>query len=343
VYEIDFLAVENEDGDSTKSGDAIAMHFDERVVVIDGGFSSIGDNLADHINTYYGSTHVDLLISTHPDTDHLNGLIKVLERCTVGELMMHLPWLHNSRANVIGNYEKIVEIYNLAISKGVTVTEPFTGESRFADQISILGPTKVYYEELLSEAVTEASAGKESLRASAGGFGTLLLSKATRVLERVVSFFPAETLNDLDETSPRNKMSVITLLQVDGKRMLFTGDAGIPSLEAAADWYEATVGAFSLSPLSLLQAPHHGSKRNVGPAILDRLLGAPGAHFSVVNAVVSSAKLSEKHPSPKVTNALGRRGANVNVTEGSTIAFTSGQRTGWAPKPTVGPLEESDD
>ncbi|MCM6761170.1 MBL fold metallo-hydrolase [Rathayibacter sp. ZW T2_19] len=345
MYEVDFLPVENEDGDSSKSGDAIALRFtvatqsNPAVVVVDGGFGPVGDALVDHVEQYYGTSNIDLVISTHPDTDHINGLIKVLERCQVGELMMHLPWLHNASASSLGNYEKIVQLYDLAVEKGVTVTEPFTGTARFGEALRILGPSKGFYEEQLAEAVAAAS---ETAALSARSFGATLLAKATKLLERTRSLFPVETLTDADETSARNKMSVVTLVQVDGENFMLTGDAGIPTLNEAAEEYERVVGPFSSYPLTLFQAPHHGSHRNLGPAILDRILGPKDAAFNSTLALISSAKASEKHPSPKVTNALGRRGAIVAATEGRTITHMTGHRDGWGPITPIGPLEEED-
>ncbi len=348
MYEVDFLPVEVNNGGSTKSGDAIAMRFtapdrgEPAVVVIDGGFSSVGEELAEHVEAYYGSTKVDLVISTHPDSDHINGLIKILEMCEVRELMMHLPWKHDGRADQLGNYEKIVELYDLAVARGVQVTEPFTGEARFGGALNILGPSEEFYEAQLAEAVSSPEALSLSASGAFGAVATQVLKAGKRVLERVRSFFPAETLSDSDETSARNKMSVVTLVQADGARFLFTGDAGIPSLEGAVDQYESTIGSFESNPLELFQAPHHGSHRNLGPTILDRILGQEHSPYGSTNAVISSAKLSEKHPSPKVTNALGRRGARVAATEGRTICLSSPVRSGWSPVEPIPPLEEDE-
>lgn len=347
MYEVDFLPVEAVEGGSTKSGDAISMRFsvpgrlDPVVVVVDGGFGAVGVDLATHIADYYESQRVDLVISTHPDGDHLNGLVKVLEQCDVGELMMHLPWLHNPQASEIPNYEKIVELYDLAIAKGIPVTEPFTGEDRFGGALCVLGPSVGFYEEQLSAEVSEVS-GVAVLSAAHGSFGSQVVATGRRVLEKVLSLFPAETLSNADETSSRNKGSVITLIQADGRRFMLTGDAGIPSLEHAADEYERLVGSFSDYPLNLFQAPHHGSHRNLGPAILDRILGTKDQPFGETSAIISSAKLSEKHPSSKVTNALGRRGAKVNVTEGSTICYGTAARVGWVAQQPLPPLEEDE-
>lgn len=348
MYQIDFLPVENENQDSQNSGDAIAMRFTvpgmtrPAVVVVDAGYTATGDELVDHIAQYYDTDHVDLVISTHPDSDHVNGLTTVLERLSVGELLMHTPWAYRTDASNLGNYEKIRELADLAAAKKIPITQPFTGVRRLGGAVTILGPSEQYYQQLLNEALDEVYSGKAAERQSSLYASGGLMTKLTKAIERTLAYFPIETLSNADETSPRNKMSVVTLLNLDGERKLLTGDAGIPSLEAAADYYELNVGPFASNPLSLFQAPHHGSHRNVGPDVLDRILGTKDAAFSATTGIVSSAKSSEKHPSPRVTNALGRRGANVYATEGKTILHhgNGGARTGWSSATKVGPLVE---
>jgi glyoxylase-like metal-dependent hydrolase (beta-lactamase superfamily II) len=100
VYEVDFLPVESENGPGSKSGDAITLRFsvpdqsNPVVVVIDAGFQATGDAVVSHIKQYYDTDVVDLMISTHPDADHINGLSVVLEQLRVGELLVHQPRLH---------------------------------------------------------------------------------------------------------------------------------------------------------------------------------------------------------------------------------------------------------
>ena len=348
MYELDFLPVENEDGDSTRSGDAITARFthpteDRQIVIaVDAGFSAIGATVADHIQKYYKTNRIDLVVSTHPDTDHLNGLKTLLETCDVDELLIHKPWLHNHQAHKIGNYERIVEIVELAESLGVTVTEPFAGLMRFGGAVTLLGPTKDYYSEMLAQAISEAD-GTIGLSASARFSATL--TKGVKVLRRTLSAYPFELLTDVDDTGPRNNMSVITLLNVDSHRMLLTGDAGIRALDQGIDVYEVLMGdTIAKLPLHLLQAPHHGSHHNLGPTVLDRILGPVGApHSTGTSAFISSSEASEKHPSPRVTNALGRREAAVFVTEGRTIChWTPGTtRDGWGNLSPLGPIEEA--
>jgi beta-lactamase superfamily II metal-dependent hydrolase len=348
VFEVDFLPVENEDQDGGKSGDAIALRFTvhaerrQAVVIIDGGRGYTSEKLIDHVQRYYGTRVVDLMISTHPDADHLNGLISTVKGLDVRELMIHQPRLHARDVSAFSNLEAVDELLAAARQHGVSLVEPFTGASRFGGQIAILGPSRSYYEGLLAQHLWEEKSA--TLSASQG---SRWLQRGINLLERAVEWLPIETLSDDGETSARNNSSVITLLTVDGERMLFTGDAGIPALEAAASNFEHVYGSFETYPLSFVQAPHHGSKHNLGPAILNRILGTPQApHASSTVAFISSANAAPKHPSPKVVNALKRRGCFVGATEGNTICHKSpdvATRAGWGALQSLPALVEDDD
>jgi beta-lactamase superfamily II metal-dependent hydrolase len=348
MYEVDFLPVESDAGPGSKSGDAITIHFkrasngEDMVVVIDGGFTDVGDDIAHHITKYYNTNYIDLVISTHPDADHINGIARLLEQSQVGELLVHQPRLHNSDVRDFSNIEAVDNLLRVAQDRGVRVSEPFTGLTRYEGQLLILGPARDYYETLVKQHLAEMSSGTAAAATVSKG---RVVALAQRLLERVLSYFPIETLTDEGETGPRNNSSVITLLQLDGDRLLFTGDAGVPALESAADFYESSVGRFNSYPLAFVQIPHHGSRRNVGPGILDRVLGSASRPFGSTVAFASSAKADEKHPSPKVLNAFGRRGCRVAASEGRAICHSNdaSPRLGWSTITPLPPLREDDD
>lgn len=333
-----FLPVENEDQDSSHSGDAIIAAIDvpgrasPAIVVTDAGFTGTGQEVVDTLRTHFGTGHVDLLISTHPDTDHLNGLQTVIEQCSVDELWLHQPWDHHDAAQQLGNYERIVDLYDAAVARGILVVEPFAGLQRFGGALTVFGPTRQYYEEQLAAALADTGG---SLYASAGR----IFKAVGTVLQRArLLTYPCETLTDVDDTSARNNLSVVTLLAADQQRVLLTGDAGIGALEQAASRYEQRYGSFAAVPLTVFQAPHHGSHHNVGPTVLDRIVGPVGSAGLKPFAMISSAKSSEKHPSPKVTNALGRRGVRSFATEGR--AVTIGMN--GTPVDPIPPMQEDD-
>ncbi|MEU7811852.1 MBL fold metallo-hydrolase [Pseudonocardia sp. NPDC049154] len=345
MLEIDFLPVASSTAEgSTKSGDAITGRFTDgdgrqRVIVVDGGYQATGQELVDHIRCYYETQHVDLVISTHPDADHINGLATVVEQLDVDELLIHQPRVHAIPGiTSFSNIEAVDALIAVAKDNSTMITEPFTGLERFGGALQVLSPDEDFYEDLIREHLAQVTAGTKSISLSSIGL------RARNLLERAVSLLPAlETLTDAGETNPRNETSVVTLLDVAGHRMLLTGDAGQRALTRAADRYEAVIGEFEFSPLALFQVPHHGSRRNIGPTLLDRILGPRYAAFASVSALISAAKDAPKHPSAKVVNALKRRGARVVVTAGTPVCHSDGSgmwRAGWGPAPEVPALDE---
>ena len=349
MYEIDFLPVESTSGEGSKSGDAVACRFTvestgtQAVVVVDGGFSDTGGQLADHISKYFGTATVDLMISTHPDADHLNGLSTALDVLNVQALWMHLPWMHSGGVDEhFSNIEAVRDLAEKAEARHIPITEPFTGLQGFGGQVEVMGPSEGYYKELVEQHLEEERSGySRGTTSQRPG----LIAKGLDLLERMAASLPIETLTDESDVSPRNNSSVVTLIRADDRHLLLTGDAGVEALEYAAEEYEAKFGSFEASPLKFLQAPHHGSKRNLGPTILDRILGPKGSAFQPTTSFISSAKAAPKHPSPKVVNALSRRGASVSATEGRAISSHSGSssRPGWVPLTPLSALVEDDD
>lgn len=63
-----------------RRADAITLRYSvngtEGIHVVDGGYLDTGDQIVEHLKTYYGTTVIDHVILTHPDRDHANGLRK---------------------------------------------------------------------------------------------------------------------------------------------------------------------------------------------------------------------------------------------------------------------------
>jgi beta-lactamase superfamily II metal-dependent hydrolase len=263
---------------------------------------------------------VDLVISTHPDSDHTSGLRTVLQELNVGRLWMHKPWEHSERIRDLFKDGRITdeslkerlrrayryahELEQLAIQKKIPITEPFTGVSFGDGIIKVLGPTKKYYQELLLESAKTPETKSEDfgLRGLTKAFASIKAS----VLNWIEETLHIELLDDTGETSAENNSSVVSLFTFDNKKYLFTGDSGIPALERVIEYCQSV--SEDISNLDWKQVPHHGSQRNISPAILNAI--------RTKVAFVSASKGAPKHPSFKVTNAYNRRNAMVYTTEG---------------------------
>ena len=344
-YEVEFLPV----GSGDCGGDCIVIRHGSLVnpenwfiTVIDGGYAEDGKKAAEHIRQWYGKTaYVNLLISTHPDADHCNGITSLLENIDVKSIWMHKPWEHGDVVKQLfqsgsqitsttindklrKSLEAAHDVAELAAKKYIPVTEPFTGLTDPTGRFVVCGPTKAYYQTLVSQF---DCLGSGSLAAAVAALLKSGISAAKDVVAAVAEDWYTDGIHDDPKPiSPQNNSSVITLFRSDGRNFLFTADAGIPALTNAADWLEAQ--GFDFNSLSLVQVPHHGSRRNVGPTILDRLLGPRLAQpyddtQRKRNAFVSAAKDGgPKHPSKRVMNAFRRRGAPVTRDEtGITIRF----------------------
>lgn len=342
-HEVDFLPV----GDGERGGDAICFrygYFDGNrdqyvVVVIDGGTKASGEALVEHIKKYYETEIVDLVISTHPDADHCSGLTEVIEGLDVRMLWMHKPWEHaeeirtlfkngkitdeSLRVNLRKSLENARELHDLAARKSIPIYEPFSDSKGEGSQFLILGPSKEFYQSLLPH-FRDTPQPKQEI----AGLQTLLgraLEAAKDGINWVKENWGVETLTDPEnyKTSFENNSSVILYCSIDGKGFLFTGDAGVEALDLAHD--KAVSLGIDLTEVKFIQMPHHGSKRNVGPTILDKIIGPKlSAESESKTAFVSApAKGDPKHPSRKVVNAFKRRGAKVIATQGDSIRHPS--------------------
>jgi len=339
-YEIDFLPV----GNGGRSGDAVLLRYgnlygrrsEQVVIVVDGGFNDNGKEIIDFLDRYYETDHIDLVVSTHPDADHINGLRTVLTELDVNKLWLHLPHLHSVelaalklngwasapqlRESLRKDLSAVEELEEIARIRGIPIIEPFAGvthESIYG-RLLVAGPTEEFYEELLPQFTRYQGKG--------------VLARALEVLAGMVpETLWVETLTDDGETTPENNSSAVVVLQVEDRSLLLTGDAGMPALDAVADSLDAV--GFDWSSLQFMQIPHHGSKRNVGPTILDRYLGPKGQEDQAKTTFVSAGPdAAPKHPHKKVTNAFVRRGCLVGKTAGQSILHGNDAppRDGWS-------------
>jgi beta-lactamase superfamily II metal-dependent hydrolase len=354
-YEIDFLPV----GNGEKSGDAIALRYgtsgEYTVMVIDGGTKESGQALVDHIKEFYETDFVDYVVCTHPDGDHLSGLTVVLEQLNVGSLWIHQPWLHSSEMKDLFKDGRITDnslstrlkdalnnaysLVKLAEEKEIDTFEPFAGER--IGEFVVLSPSDEWYVELVPQ-FSKTPEAKSQVLESMAALGKSFVDKIVKYVEERWDY---ETLKEDGKFRAENESSVVLYGNIDGKGILLTGDAGIEALNRAADY--AGELKIILQNCTLIQIPHHGSRNNVSPSVLNRIVGPKvGKDAGTTKwAYVSASKESTTHPRRVVTNAFRRRGAKVIATQGSIkYLYNNFQlRKGWSkaePLPFYDQVEE---
>ena len=352
-YEIEFLPV----GNGEKSGDCILFHYFEdgieKIIAYDGGTRKSGEAMVAHIKKYYGTHKIDYLINSHPDGDHVSGLIYVLENMDVGEVWIHQPWkysdeildlFHDGRMTANSLSERMKEklrmahcVYELAEEKSIPIYEPYAGAQ--IGPFTVLSPDKEWY---INTLVPDFSKPPTKAKLVIEKFVDSLESFAETVKNILREAWNEENLPNNVETSAENDSSVILYADILNKGILLTGDSGVKALTKAAEYAE-NHGLQIQEYIKFVQVPHHGSRRNVSTESLDRLIGsALGSEPSIFQktALVSASPGSKKHPRDRVVNAFMRRGFKVIATKGSIKRHYHGmpERTGWT---SASPLEFS--
>jgi len=293
-YEIEFFPV----GDASKAGDAISVRFGSngnyRVIIIDGGTDDAGETIVNHVREVYGvNTIVSDVISTHPDSDHACGLRTVLQELPVERLWVHGLWHHASEIlNLFENanwtvqglskaikdeYPVIGELFDIAAKYNIPVYEPFAGAN--IGPFTVLSPNKATYQHLIPQFRKTPAPNSDLLKARSiwlatqknSLFSQFLTKASDTVADWISESWNIELLREGGVTAAENESSVVLFGDFEGRKVLLTADSGVNALNWACD--NATGLGLDVSGTEFIQVPHHGSRRNVSPSTLDRIIG----------------------------------------------------------------------
>lgn len=287
-------------------GDALFIELHDQngtpyIICVDGGTQEHGDTLSKHATTYFGNK-IDIVISTHPDTDHIGGLSTILEKSTVTYLVLNDPRDYYQESAL------------LSIAKSSFTSEQYalfkSSFDRIDDLKSIAGKNSVKIISLFGSNKPVGTVGEWNLfivNPSQQLFSDLWGQEDT-----IKNWFSTDIddVNGLEktgnsiiddpniDTAPINNTSIMLFIEGYGRKYLFTGDAGKKAIREASKIKD-------LSGLSWLDVPHHGSRRNVDSAILK--------YFSPSVAYISSPGTT-KHPRKTVIKKLQEVGTEVYST-----------------------------
>lgn len=298
-------------GNDTKGGDAILIElFDEGdnpfVILIDGGYTETGEKIYQHIKTKYNNPVIHLMVNTHPDIDHTSGLRTILENddIEVKRIVMNRPWkdaglkpehfkdgriTKNSLAERLKDaFTMANDIECIAKKRRINVYRAFQGCNLLPDVLTVLAPTQASYKKfLLASQKTPESIIDELNKKS---YKKVELEEETYDESRKIPWF------DDEDTSEVNQTSLVLSLHIGEEHFLLTGDAGKASLTNALEFYENRDN--SSRDFTVVQLPHHGSRKNISPDILNR--------FSPESYIISCPPdgMNEGHPSRRLINKI---------------------------------------
>lgn len=329
-YEVDFLPV------GEGSGDAIVIRYGDdaggyNLHVVDGGRAGTAETIIGHINEYYTNPVINHMVLSHADDDHATGLVGVMEKFEVRNLWMNRPWLYADQIldhfhgnftlqglidNIKERHPYLVELERLAVAKGTHIHEVFQGAQIGA--FTVLAPARDRYINSIPDfgkTPERYTTGAEDSR----GFG--LLRSFVEGAKKLLENWDIETLASNTETSASNESCVVQYAVLGDKGVLLTADVGPIGLAEAAD-FGAQLG---FNRPKFVQVPHHGSRHNVTPAVLNAWLGPKQPQGTEIGAAFCSVG-SNKHDYPRaqVTNAFMRRGFKVYSTRTKWISHYNG-------------------
>jgi beta-lactamase superfamily II metal-dependent hydrolase len=311
--QIDMLPV----GDADALVVEVELDGPREVFLIDGGKDwEDGERVLRQLDAYYGG-RIDHLILSHMDIEHVGGLVRVVETLDAGRIGH--AWLHDiSRhgvdvqkairlarglaeqaqstpvktvsRHVVDSIEATVRLIGALREKGIPVTEPFADGHNRIGPFEVLGPTKAFFEE--SVRLYDSVEGLDEM-----------VEAGISVRRRQTMGAGAAAEDDMltqaiDDPETHKQASLILLLDYEGDRYLFPGDAGRRGFAACLQLEKAR-------NLHWLKVPNHGSKHNLSPELLDLMKPAL--------AYVSGSGVGI-NPHPALIAALKNRGATMYST-----------------------------
>jgi len=258
-------------------GDSILVSTDEGThILIDGGEEGTYAEIEEYM--YENEIDkLDLVVLTHIDGDHINGIIEMMEEKdnwnkikeiwfndstikiaikngeigygdgnALEDLIAESSIIHKKNISFHKNCEKNEREYNIGSDIKLTLLSP-----KFEDLGTQVNEWKTYNGEI---------AGKSCID--------------RRNIEEIVELFKNENMNKAKtkklakatSMSLANKTSIAFILEYDGKEFLFLGDADIKVINKSL----IDLGYFE-KPLKIefVKLAHHGSKKNINEAFLN--------------------------------------------------------------------------
>jgi beta-lactamase superfamily II metal-dependent hydrolase len=279
IFDVHFLPA--------RYGDSIWIEYGEsgntKIILIDGGTGGTKHHIKALLDGLTGEKHLELLVITHIDRDHIEGILSLLSEETLGFTVgavwfngwPHLPGNNNLEQYGAVQGEKLTAAivnhrlpWNIDFGSEAAVVHD--GEALpiltlpGGMKITLLSPTQpnlvalkvVWAQELMKANLAPLFAVAELSDDSIEAYGSSGIPD--------VELLSATPFHEDDAAA--NGSSIAFLAQYGGKTALFAGDS-FPGvlLSSLAKLYDRSV------PLDLAKLSHHGSAHNTSPELLKKL------------------------------------------------------------------------
>jgi hypothetical protein len=306
---------------NAKFGDALLLHFEDdgekRLWIVDGGPGGTWNKfLRPRLEELRGEDEtlpVDLVMLSHVDGDHINGILKMTKGLAedtpdgMKSLDIRRFW-HNSFADLVGSeaglQAGLAALAGLqagasaAMAGGSSLNTAgvILDKERELAVLATIGDGRELRDYLVQleldgndpfNAILSSDVGETPLDGATIKIVGPIASRleAFRIAWEQAAGSPAAMASlfneDLDE-SPTNLSSIVALVEIDGCKILLTGDARGDDI--VAGFKEAGLGSLLPLKLDILKVPHHGSDRNMTEEFVESfpadhyLISADGTH-----------------------------------------------------------------
>ncbi|MCL5091128.1 MAG: hypothetical protein M1514_03910 [Patescibacteria group bacterium] len=215
-------------------GDAVLITQGFSQILIDGGPNDLVLDCLSRNVPFFDKT-IEVVALTHPEADHLTGLISVFKKYQVK------TFVSGPEGSDSGTYQALLtvikkQINNASASQNLKIINIYTGEKIKVGEIQLqaLWPEKQWVAERVS-----GKGEKWEL-----GSGNVLGAKTTN--------------------THLNQFSLIFLLQAKNYQVLLMGDGD-------SEIQDDVIKENSLMPIDILKFPHHGSKTGMSEEFLQKI------------------------------------------------------------------------
>lgn len=254
-------------------GDAILITYKETQVLIDGGPDNrVLGCLAN--NMPFWDRKIELVVLSHPQSDHFTGLIDVIKRYNISQFVIN---------SVVNDSAGFWEFYKAVLAEEAKIYSPQAGDRLKLGPINLkvlwpkekLGDSWIWSEEARNAFFAHENAKSNSSPTRTG--------KAFKFAQK--DYFAPSVLGATFSSDKINETSIVLELSFGNFEALFTGDIGFD--------IEKQLG---LAPVEVLKIAHHGSKYSTDKSFLEKV--APAL------AVISVGKNRFGHPTKEVIEKL---------------------------------------
>jgi competence protein ComEC len=269
-------------------GDGAYVRFpDGHDMVVDGGpgdaiLSCLGRSMP-----FWDKT-IDIVVLTHPQADHMNGLLSVLDRYTVGKVM---------RSDVDVPTQGYKGFFERIQKKSVPVEFVTTGDtvSVGSTTLSVVWPSAMQ----VAKAKNRDS-GFDIRDSEFAVRDSIVDGRDAKSGENVLGIEASASSAD-KPPGDVNDYSVVFRLSYGDFDALFTGDA---DARVEADYDERVLAE---RHIEVLKVPHHGSRTGMTEAFLDTV--SPDV------AIISVGKNNYGHPTAEILSKLAMKNSRVLRTD----------------------------